>query len=210
MKTDEMMYTDYLGLVPEQTVGKEILSEESVTLKNINEAKFFFQAARRRLLDVNRWHEIAEPVSAHFQAFDQQGNMARHDLIEKGNLMRVDIPGPGSNAGNGYDWVHAEELKEYSSNEVDSVGFRVRPCAAPNTSGEHVAHFYNNTATSSFILTREGTTVTASIVDRNLQPNDDHPSTSDKIRNVAVAVGAIGAFSKIQWENLVKGIVKMD
>jgi hypothetical protein len=210
MKTDEMMYTDYLGLVPEQTVGQEILTEESVTLKNINEAKFFFQAARRRLLDVNRWHEIAGPVSAHFQAFDQQGNIARHDLIEKGNLMRVDIPGPGSNAGNGYDWVHAEELKEYSSNDVDSVGFRVRPCAAPNTSGEHVAHFYDDTATSCFLLTRETTKVTASIIDRNLQPNDDRPSTTDKIRNLAVAVGAIGAFSKIQWENLAKGIMKMD
>ncbi|MEO9145265.1 MAG: hypothetical protein ABI237_06870, partial [Ginsengibacter sp.] len=84
----------------------------------------------------------------------------------------------------------------------------VRPSKNPVSQKDEIAHFYSNDATSNFIVTRENNTVTALIIDRNLKPNNESDSIIDKIRHVAVGLGAIGAFSKMQWENLAEGLVK--
>ncbi|MBA2249672.1 MAG: hypothetical protein H0W12_05725 [Chitinophagaceae bacterium] len=162
--------------------------------------------ARERLLNVNNWHHVAGIISAAFQVTDKDGKAADRN-IEKGDYVRIDIPGPGSKAGDGYDWVMTEELKEINDNEIQSIGFRVRPAANPLSDEKSIAHFYDDTATSNFIITRSGNKVTASIIDHNVQPNDETVSLTDKIRDTAVGMSAIGAFSKIQWQKLANGLV---
>jgi hypothetical protein len=44
---------------------------------------------------------------------------------------------------------------------------------------------------------------------RNEKPNLDTEKLADKLRNAAVAAGAITAFSKLQWKSLVNGLVAL-
>jgi len=100
-----------------------------------------------------------------------------------------------------------EELKEVATGDKQSIGFRVRPSQNPFGTKNETAHFYSNEATSNFIVMREKLRISAWIIDRNIKPNDHSESLTDKIRDTAVGMGAIGLFSKVQWQNLANGLV---
>ncbi len=202
-----MKQKDIIKIIPDQYTGIEIEAEASIDLKNNNDAALFYNTVKARLLKVNEWHHVSGIISAVFQATDDSGNEVNRN-IQKGDYLRVDIPGPGSKAGDGYDWVTVEELKEISDGDIQSVGFRVRPASNPSGDKKSIAHFYDESSTSNFIVTREGKNVTAHIVDRNIKPNDDTASVTDKIRDTAIGMSALAGFSKIQWQNLANGLVE--
>ncbi len=204
-----MKQKDFTGIVPAQSTGEEIETHASVDLNDEIEAKVFYEVAKVRLLSVNNWHLIAGIVSAHFQ-LTSSNNEKLDRNVEIGDYLRIDIPGPGSAEGDGYDWAYVEEKKEVGEDNMQSTAFRVRPSKNPVGEKDEIAHFYTNDATSTFIVTREGTKVTALIIDRNLKPNPESESIVDKIRHVAVGLGAIGVFSKIQWKNLAEGLIKKE
>lgn len=204
-----MKNKNYTGIIPGQYSGEEIEAEASVELGDKNVAIIFYDEVKKRLLDVNNWHQVAGILSAKFRVTDLNGKEVNRNVRE-GDYLKIDIPGPGSKEGDGYDWVMVEELKEVNENEIQSIGFRVRPAANPSGDKEHIAHFYDESATSSFIIIREREKVIAYIVDRNLKPNDDTHSITDKIRHTAVGMSAIGGFSKIQWQNLANGLVGLN
>jgi len=204
-----MKHKDHTNIIPPQHTGKDIEAEASVEFENDADAINFYYIAKKRLLLVNQWHHVAGLISSKFQLTDENGeeiDMEAH----QGNYIRVDIPGPGSKEGDGYDWGIIEELNEIAFEDIQSIGFRVRPATNPNKNSEHIAHFYDESATSNFIITREGNVVTASIIDRNIKPNDDGGSVVDKIRHTVAGMAAIASFSKVQWQNLADGLVKKE
>lgn len=202
------MAKDYLGILPEQYTGKELTVTATIELNDEQEAVKFFELAMNRLLDVNDWHRTADGFSATFQITDNLGKEVQRN-VEKGDHLRIDIPGPGSKAGDGFDWVSVEDLKKLSENNRQSVGFRVRPSANPqNNNSRDTAHFYDSSATSNFIVQRIGNEVTALVIDKNLKPNADAESLTGKLRDAAIGTTALLGISKIQWQNLVDGIVK--
>jgi hypothetical protein len=198
--------TDYTGIVPQQYTGSEVESEASTDFKSEEEAITFFKIARQRLLDVNSWHRVAEKISAHFQIVDKVGE-PKDRLVNEGDYLRIDIPGPGRPQGDGYDWVCVETINELKNHIVQSVGLRVRPHPNPFDEKTETAHFYSREATSSFIVTRESSRVSSWIIDRNLVPNKEAESLADRIRDTAVGLGAIAGFSKLQWQGLANGLV---
>lgn len=202
-----MAVKDHTGIVPPQQRGKEMTMTAAVELKHAEDAMQFYSVAKQRLLDVNNWHGIAGGVTARFQLVSTEGEEVQR-LAQKGDYFKIDIPGPGSKAGDGYDWVKVEELTETDNEDVQSIGLRVRPTDNPFSSSDETAHFYSDDATSNFIVTRENNVINAVIVDRNVEPNSDSSSVTDKLRDAAVGIGAISIFSKIQWQHLVNGIVK--
>ncbi len=204
-----MKEKDFTGIVPAQYTGEEIEATASVEFNTNNEAKNFYGIAKERLLNVNNWHHLAGIISAKFQLMNAAGEEVDRKA-DKGDYFKIDIPGPGSSEGDGYDWVCIEEIKEVIEEDVQSIGLRVRPVKNPFGNKEEIAHFYSNEATSSFIITGEGNKVTAWIIDRNIKPNDDAGSLTDKIRDIAVGIGAIGIFSKAQWQGLAKGLVEKE
>ena len=204
-----MKTADYTGILPAQYTGQVIIAEANITCDNIDEARQVFDRSRKRLLDVNQWKELLGMMSADFCAMDSFGN-ATGKSVEQGNLMRVDIPGPGNSDGDGYDWVAVEELKEVETNEIQSIAFRVRPTINPKGNTNNIAHFYDKESTSTFMVTRKDETVHSTIVDRNIKPNNDTDSVVDTLRNMPVAIGAIGLFSKVQWQSLAEGLLKTD
>jgi len=204
-----MKTKDYTDIIPANYTGKEIEAEAATELKDDSEAKNFYAIAKERLLNVNQWHQLAGIISATFQLVDQNGKEVARPAV-KGDFIKIDIPGPGSKEGHGYDWVYIEELKEIGDENIQSIGFRVRPTAHPFSDGKNIAHFYDDSSTSNLIVTRENTKVSATVIDRNVKPNDDTESFVDKVRHFAVGIGAIASFSKIQWKNLAEGLMKRE
>lgn len=194
------------GVIPEQHTGKVIDTVETIDLGDPAVAKAFFSTVKERLLNVNNWEQVAGIASANFQLVNAQGEEVSRP-VQKGDFFKIDIPGPGPVAGDGYDWVQVEEVNEMNEGDTESVGIRVRPTQSPLNESKDVAHFYSPESTSSFTVTREGTKITAGIYDRNTKPNQSAETLVDKIRDVAVGSGAVSAFSKIQWTNLAKGLL---
>ncbi len=202
-----MKQKDFTGIVPAQYTGKEIEAEASVELKDDNAAKIFFDAVKERLLRVNNWHRIAGIISARFQLIDANGEEVNRNAA-KGDYLKIDIPGPGSKEGGGYDWVCIEDVREVAEGDMQSTGFRVRPTQNPFGNKNETAHFYSDESTSNFIVTREKTRISAWIIDRNIKPNEDAESLMDKIRDTAAGMSAIASFSKIQWQMLAEGLIE--
>jgi hypothetical protein len=195
------------GIVPGQDSGISLKAEKAVALETDEEARAFFQTVRKRLLDVNNWKNIAGELSAEFQLTDEKGRPIQ-GAVRQGCYFKIDIPGPGSKSGKGYDWVNVEEVKEVSEPGMESLGIRVRPAQNPEENEGGTAHFYDNESTSNFTVTREGKKITAAIYDRNIKPNVEGKNIIDKIRDALVGSAGAAVFSKIQWSGLADGLLK--
>ena len=196
-------------LIPDQQTGAESNTENVTELSSEEEASRFFEDVKQRLLRVNDWHEISGALTADFQLTDAQGTDVFRPA-QQGDHFRIDIPGPGTVTGEGYDWVQIEKLEEGNEPGSQMVAIRVRPATNPNNERNDVAHFFSEEATSSFIVKREGTKITAGVYGRNEKPNTHTETVVDKARNTAVATGATGGFAKLQWKSLVTALLKRE
>lgn len=195
------------NIVPPQHEGGQTNTEAAETLPTENDAREFFEVVKNRLLNVNAWHDYAGKGTAEFQLTDAQGKEVER-TAQKGDHFKIDIPGPGSVSGEGFDWVQIEEIAEEHNEEGDSIAIRVRPATDPQNDRPDVAHFFTSEATSNFVVTRKGTEVKAAVYGRNEKPNTEAETLVDKVRNTAVATGATSGFSNIQWKSLVTGLLQ--
>jgi hypothetical protein len=194
-------------IVPQQYEGGETNTEAVETLPTESDAREFFEVVKNRLMNVNSWHDYAGKGTADFQLTDAQGREVER-TVQKGDHFKIDIPGPGSVTGEGYDWVQVEEIAEVHEKEEDSIAVRVRPATNPQNVKPDVAHFFTSEATSNFIVKRQGTQVSAAVRGRNEKPNTEAEAVVDKARNAAVATGATTGFSNIQWKSIVNGLLQ--
>jgi hypothetical protein len=194
------------NLIPENLQGKEITASASANFEMEDMAVLHYKFARERLLLINDWHSIAGTIGARFQLTDGKGTEAFRQA-EKGDHIRIDIPGPGSQAGEGYDWVRIEEIREVNAEKADSIAILVRPASNPCTDNGKIAHFYAEHSTSTFVVRRENNKVTASVYDRNIEANQETKGLFDKVRNAIVGLSAKHGFSKLQWQVLVEGLL---
>jgi hypothetical protein len=193
--------------LPSPETGVHIDAEKQVALGSEQEAKGAFEVQKEKMLDVNNWQHMAGEAGASFQLIDADGKPVDRKA-KQGDYFKIDIPGPGSSAGDGYDWAHVEEVSEIREENAESLAIRVRPSRNPQGQSNDIAHFYAPESTSTFKIRRQGKTISASIHDRNVHANTDTSNVLDKARNAAVAAGAMTAFSKVQWQKLVEGILK--
>lgn len=194
------------GLVPQQEGGGQSNTEARRDLSDDAAAQAFYEAARERLLDVNRWQLMAGEATARFQLTDASG-LAVDRAVQPGDHFQIDIPGPGSVSGEGFDWVQVEAVEEGEREGCPFTLIRVRPATNPNNDRSDVAHFFSDDATSNFIVRREGVSVIAAVHGRNEKPNAHAETLIDKARNLLFGTGAIAGASKLEWKALVEGIV---
>lgn len=194
-------------IVPQQYTGKPIDTQRAMECADTESARHFFKTVKQRLAAVNRWHQLGGKLTATFQLVDAQGNEVDR-AVQKGDYLKVDIPGPGTVSGEGYDWVQVEEVEEHVTAEKETFGFRVRPAQNPLNKDTDIAHFYAPESTSSFTVTREEKKITAAIFDRNTKVNRQAESVTDKIRDAVVGTAGILSFSKIQWKALAEGLLQ--
>jgi hypothetical protein len=198
--------------VPRQQEGAKSDTAHSITFSTEKEAAEKFLTIASRLLNVNEWHQFAGKLSAKFTLTDKKGG-AVNRLAELGDYFRINIPGPGPEAGAGYDWVKIESIDDHRDphGPTEEVSFRVRPASSPLDSDNNTAHFFSDHATSTFSVVRDKKTIKASVRGRNESPNiEETTKPSDKIRNTLIATGAITGLAKIQWKKLVRGILATD
>lgn len=204
-----MSNTKHNSIVPAQKEGTSSDTDASTSFDNAAKAKEFYSVVKQRLLDVNNWQHWAGAATARFQLTDAQGNDVSR-AVQEGDYFKIDIPGPGPVAGEGYDWVQVETIKETATGDSEQIAMKVHPASNPKNERKDVAHFFSEQASSNFIVKREGNTVTAAVHGRNEKPNTKAETLVDKARNTAVATGAVAAFSKLQWKSLVNGLVKKE
>lgn len=194
--------------VPAQEIGTKMDVVERIKLGSEDEAIHFFQTVKERLLDVNSWAEFAGGASSDFYLTDANGVQVHRKAIG-GDHIKIDIPGPGTRTGGGYDWVTIDEIKSQVFDGVEVLSMTARPSSNPLNKEADTAHFLTQQATSTFQVKRMGRTIYAEEHGRNETPNTHTDHAVDNIRNTVVGWGAKIGFSYPQWKALVKGLLKL-
>lgn len=198
---------NYTGVIPEQLEGSIANAMSTAEPGDVSEAVKLYEIAKERLLDVNGWQKLAGDELAHFSLCDENGNET-DQRVEEGFYFKIDIPGPGTKTGDGFDWVKIERIAMFHAPNVDSIAIRVRPAPNPLKNEEKIAHFYSVDTTSTFTLTRENAKVTAAVYDRNTQINTEKLDLMDQARNVLTGLAGKLVMSKLQWKSLTDGLLE--
>ncbi|RKS98201.1 hypothetical protein [Chryseobacterium defluvii] len=165
-----------------------------------------FDILKERFFSINQWKSFSGAVFADFTLYNSNGNPIKQ-LPEVGDFIRIDIPGPGETEAKGYDWVEIINISHQQADESESYIMTCRPSQIPGiTNNSHIAHFYSQASTSTFMIQREGSLIKAGIYGRNEKPNFN-ARFIDKIRNLLIALGGMCGFSKIQWKSLTDGLL---
>lgn len=194
--------------VPEQEKGSFHDTESIRMTKESENTMDNFRKLKDLVLSVNYWNYYAEGVGADFKLHDQHGNLKKR-LPEKGDFIRIDIPGPGNFEARGYDWVEITNMYEQqfmNSDIIEMLLIECRPSPVPGSENTHTAHFYTADATSTFKISRGNDFVKLGVYGRNETPNMD-ANIADKARNLAIAVGGMVGISKIQWKILAEALI---
>lgn len=191
--------------VPVQQEGRQSDIIENRFFSTTEQADKAFQLSGQRLYDINNWGNITKGISADFTLTDKRGNRLERKP-EDGDYIRIDLPGPGSIAGHGYDWVQIETVEEsLLPNQENRISITVRPAEDPGLP-EGSAHFFDSGATSTFLLIKKDNQLSMAVHGRN-----ETPATAEKLldtvrNNVVSEAAALGA-AEIQWKKLCKAII---
>jgi hypothetical protein len=195
--------------IPEKVEGTHKDIESKIRTAIVEEAKQLFEVVKSRLFDINNWNKLCGAASAEFTLTDAKGQRAEGPPAV-GFYFKIDVPGPGSETGDGYDWVQVEAIEENKdvAEDREFVIMRVRPSGNPETSDSKVAHFFSEKATSNFLVLREKNVITAAVLGRNEVANTtEATSIIDKLRNAIVGISAAVGMSNPQWKSLVNGLL---
>jgi len=172
------------------------------------EASNNFKLLHKRLINVNNWHSLSTKVKSNYQLIDSRTAEFTEDL-KIGNYLRIDIPGPGSPIGNGYDWTKIVDIEsELENDDSPFFSFTVKPSPSPNSERENIAHFYDNNSSNTFIIRKIGTCIYAEIHGRNERENTSNVPILDKVRNKAVALGGKIGLSDLNWMGLTEALLE--
>jgi hypothetical protein len=195
-------------LIPTQQIGQQTDAEVDKIFPSPREARIAYHKASERLLDVNQWHRISALEAGCFKLIDSGGNGLDREAREK-DFIRIDIPGPETAVGIGYDWVHIEHMEKFSDEGEDTefTLFVTRPSKIPGELDPRTAHFFSDRASSTFIVFRRGNVLSAEVHGRNEVPNTEGLDLLDQARNLVVNGGSAVGLSFTQWHLLVSGIL---
>jgi hypothetical protein len=194
--------------IPNQHQGRETNVVSEIELATVAEAQKVFETAKTKLLNISHWGETADGPSSKFKLTDPHGNDVDR-MAQTGDHFKIKIPAPGSGSGDGFDWVRIESIQSLAddANDVVLTSIRVRPASNPNNEDKAIAHFFDPEATSTFVVKRDKTKVSAEVHGRNETPNLHAEGFFDGVRHVLVAMGAMVGFSDPQWKNLTDGLI---
>jgi hypothetical protein len=193
-------------IVPEQHTGQSSFTHSRINCRNSNHAKENFQIAAGRLRNVNRWNDFAGKPTAGFQVFDEAGN-AVYRPVQKNDYLRINIPGPGNPDSDGGDWVQVIQIAEKQAEEQQLIFFTVRAASNPMVIATGPTHFFDQPATSTFVVYRRQLVLMAAVFGRNEHSNLQSPNIITKIRNWFIYIGAQLGLANLQWKALTHGLL---
>lgn len=196
-------------LIPRNIEGKHNDLEHKLALADEATAIKEFKACVQRLFSVNDWKAFSGEKATEFYITDKDGNECNRP-VEEGDYLKIDIPAPGNQSGDGYDWVKVEKLvKHLADSDYEGAGFTVRAAKNPTGAETDTAHFFSHSATSTFMMERKGKTIVAGYHGRNESVNKEG-NIVDKVRNTLVGAGALAGLSEVKWNDLMKSLLKPD
>jgi hypothetical protein len=193
-------------IVPAQHSGQSSFTHSYLKCRNSSHAKECYRIAAERLMNVNRWHEYAGKVTATFQLFDETGN-AINRPVEKNDYLCINIPGPDNPDADGSDWVQVLQTGEIATEEQQLTYMTVKACNNPLTSTTGPTHFFDQPATSTFVIFRKQLTIMAAVFGRNEHANQKSPNIFTRIRNWFIYIGAQLGLANLQWKALTHGLL---
>jgi len=194
-------------LIPVQTAGNHLDIIESREFLNEQAAIEFFEKVNLKLFDINNWHQVCRSTSSKFYLKSGK-DLSSKQTPEVGDFICIDIPGPSTLSGKGYDWVKIEAISKETNNAGEVIAMTVRPHSNPTKDLKNIAHFFTEDSTSTFMITRQNNFVTAEVHGRNEISNLKTSVFSDNLRNRMVSWGAVIGLSYPQWKSLALGLVK--
>jgi hypothetical protein len=202
------MMNDASANIPQQHEGNQTDVIHFADRNDRRHAHELFMLAKSRLKDVSNWHTFSGTGSSRFTLTDTQGNPL-YRMAEKGDHFYIDLPAPGTLAGDGLDWVRIEAIEdiEDANAETEYITITVRPVANPRHPDKEIAHFYSHNSTSTFIVERYLNHVSAAVHGRNETTNNQNTGIYDTVRNTIIALTARTGLSGPQWKALIKGLL---
>lgn len=168
-----------------------------------------FEILKTRFCAVNQWKSYCGEAFAAFKLYNSNGNPIDRQP-QKGDFIRINIPGPGEIEAKGYDWVEITDFCYYQDAHSESITMTCSPSTDPQLGkSSHIAHFYSSRATSTFMISRDPNQLKAAVYGRNETPNFN-ANWLDIIRNIIVATGGVLGIAKIQWKQLTDGLLDFD
>jgi hypothetical protein len=194
------------NVIPADNVGKNNDLKATTVLSSHELAVEKFRQAKARMLNPSIWHKITTGLGGKFQLVDDKGNPVERNAVE-GDYLKIDLPGPGPATGSGYDWVEVELIEKRRDGNEEQCSMRLRPASPPFDKEGPTAHFFKDSASSTFIVRCIGNVVVSSYHGRNEQLNVATGKVVDNLRNAAVGIGAMAGLSEAQWYALIKAFL---
>jgi hypothetical protein len=188
-----MNIKDKETIVPPQQKGGKSTAVKRKVYKTVDEAKTIFNEVKLRLLDVNNWSKYS---FAHYELVRSDGSH-KNGIAQETDIIKIDIPGPASTGGKGYDWVQIEKIK----NEESLFAIEVRMTAKPGSNVQTTDHFYTGITTNTFSVEQHGKEIICQVNGRNMVFNLQHKTFFDKIRNFITGLFSEGGGSKLFWKD---------
>ena len=173
----------------------------------VDKAKANYKELQRRLVAVNEWHTFSEKIKAEFILVTPINDQPT-DELKVGNLIKIDIPGPGSPSGSGFDWTEISKVETDDDEEFPYFAFTLKPCPAPDTKDDTVAHFYSKESSNTFIIRRIGTCIYVEVHGRNEIENTSDAPLLDIVRNKAVAIGSKFGIGSLNWMGFASALLE--
>jgi hypothetical protein len=195
--------------IPPQREGIKTDTVSSIKHKSQKEAVEHFLIVKARLFSISEWDKVCGKASATFNLTDAAGIPVTRKPVP-GDHIRIDLPAPKTDDGEGYEWVVIEQVDDQSNSSTDEeyLSIKVHPADSPLNNKKAIAHFFEPQTSSTFVVKRSGLTIQAEVHGRNEMPNTHTDSVWGRIRNLFVAVGAMLGVSKLQWKSLVEGLIR--
>jgi len=197
-------------LIPDNAHGKQTSLKHKVIADSPESAFRIFETARERLLKPNDWYSLCGNTGAGFEVVESaHSNNMLDRAVRHGDYIRIDIPGPGPRAGDGYDWVRVAmiETPRINSHYYNEVGIKLVACSSPRNPDSESAHFFSLGASSTLIIQQQSIHVTAMYYGRNETINNHTKVLADNIRNTVMAIGAMVGLSELHWERLIRSFL---
>ncbi|MEC3876376.1 hypothetical protein [Chryseobacterium salviniae] len=198
------MKAKHIPGVPMQKSGGFHDTESTRQYKDI-EIDAQFEILKKRFFSINEWKDYCGNASSEFNHFNESGERVAR-VPQRGDFIRIGIPGPGTEEAGGYDWVEIINIAHRQIDNYESYLISCRPAKDPSKPKGHIAHFYSRSATSNMMIAKEGNILKAGVYGRNEKPNFN-ARFIDKIRNFMIAAGGMMGMGKIQWKMLTEGLL---
>lgn len=167
-----------------------------------------YEILKTRFFSINQWKSYCGEAFAAFKLYDLTGTPIEREP-QKGDFVRINIPGPGETEAKGFDWVEIIDICYFEDTYSESIIMTCRPSQNPTQKKSHIAHFYSSKATSTFMIQRNATYLKAAVYGRNESPNFN-ANLIDISRNLMIAIGGMMGVAKIQWKQLTDGLLDFD